>query len=296
MKDPAPSSLFSKRNVIIAILVLCLLLGGIVAVRGWLSKKESEETEPPETTEVIEIPTETEPPETTAPYVSPIDFAALWEKNPDTVGWIRIPDTVIDYPIVYDPEDNEHYLHVDFDGNESVYGAIYLDSDSEPDFSGWNNPIYGHHMKNGSMFKGISYFKEQDYFRAHQFFEIYTPERTIHLKAVACYYSSADGIVRQTMFDSQRDFDKWVEDRLSPCSFRETLPYPVDSMFVLVTCSYEMENARTLLFAVEVDENGNQVPADPERAQKRIKPLETLAPRTAAAPEAEGEAALEIVE
>lgn len=295
MKDPAPSSLFSKRNGIIAILLLCLLLGGIAAVRGWLAGEEPEETESPET-ELIQIPTETEPPETTAPYVSPIDFAALWEKNPDTVGWIRIPDTVIDYPIVYDPEDNEHYLHVDFDGNESVYGAIYLDSDSEPDFSGWNNPIYGHHMKNGSMFKGISYFKEQDYFRAHQFFEIYTPERTIHLKAVACYYSSADGIVRQTMFDSQRDFDQWVEDRLSPCSFRETLPYPVDSMFVLVTCSYEMENARTLLFAVEVDENGNQVPADPERAQKRIKPLETLAPRTEAAPEAEGEAALEIVE
>lgn len=270
--------IFSRRNVIIGLILLCLLLGGITAARVWLEgRQEPEETEA-ETTEIV-IETETaEPEETTAPYVSPIDFGSLLERNSDTVGWIRIPDTVIDYPIVYDPEDNEKYLHIDFDGNPSVYGAIYLDSGSEPDFSGWNNPLYGHHMKNGTMFKGIARFKEKDYFKDHQFFEIYTPERTIHLKAVSCYYSSADGIVRKNDFDSQQDFDQWVEDRLSPCAFAEMPEVPVDSLFVLVTCSYEMENARTLLFAVEVDEDGEVIPADPERVKKRIRPLMPVLP------------------
>ena len=66
------------------------------------------ETEPSETEEETEAETE-------APYVSPIDFAPLWETNPDTIGWIRVPDTKIDYPIVQSP-DNQYYLHKDFEG------------------------------------------------------------------------------------------------------------------------------------------------------------------------------------
>ncbi len=251
----------SKRTrVILVIVLLAALAVGLAGLKTWREGRQKPAETSEAETETTYIEEETEPeteaetePETEAPYVSPIDFEALWEQNPDTVGWIRIPDTMIDYPIVYDPEDNEHYLHTDFNGNKSVYGTIYLDCDSEPDFSGRNNPIYGHHMKDGSMFKGLEYFKKEDYFKEHQHFEIYTPDRTIHLKAVACYYSSADGIVRQTQFPSQEAFDEWVKARLEKCSFAEMPVEPVESMFVLVTCSYVMPNARTLLFAVEED-------------------------------------------
>lgn len=187
------------------------------------------------------------------PYVSPIDFAALTAKNPDTVGWIRVPDTKIDYPIVQST-DNQYYLHKNFAGEDSVYGAIYLDADSQSDFSGWNNPIYGHHMKDGSMFQNIVKFKDPDFFQAHRYLEIYTPKRTIHLKTLACYYSDSDGIVRQTSFPSQEAFTAWVKERLAPCSFAEIPKQPITSMFVFVTCSYEQPDARTLLFAAEVDE------------------------------------------
>ncbi len=255
------------RNILIILLLVVMVVSGIGLAREYLeSKRKQAELDrlaelASQTTEVVEIETETEP-ETEEAYVSPIDFDALKAENPDTIGWIRIPGTEIDYPIVYDGDDNETYLHKDFYGNSSPYGAIYLDADSEPDFSGWNNPIYGHHMRDGSMFKDVVRFKEKDYFKEHQFFEIYTPERTIHLKAVSCYYSSAAGIVRQTRFKSQESFDEWVMDRLKPCSYAEIPDVPFDSMFVLVTCSYEFDNARTLLFAVEVDEEGNVVPAE----------------------------------
>lgn len=261
--------LFTPRRIAIGILVIAIAVSGAGLIREQLaSRRQQEEQErlaqlASQTTEAVVIEPETEretEAETESPYVSPIDFEALRAINPDVVGWIRIPDTKIDYPIVYDPEDNARYLNVDFEGRESVYGAIYLDADSEPDFSGWNNPIYGHHMKDGSMFKDVVKFKEPEYFKEHQYFEIYTPERTIHLKAVSCYYSGSDGIVRKTRFKSQESFDAWLKERLEPCKYAEIPEESVSSVFMLVTCSYEMNDARTLLFAVEVDEEGNVIP------------------------------------
>jgi len=282
MEDKKKGGLFTPRNIIMGILLLVMIISGICVIREQLeARRQREEQErlaalAAQTTEapVIEIETETESEEETEPpYVSPIDFEALWKENPDTVAWITVPDTRIDYPIVYDGEDNETYLHKDFNGNDSVYGTIYLDSDSEPDFSGWNNPIYGHHMKDGSMFKDVTKFKDEEYFKAHQYFEIYTPERTIHLKALSCYYADASGIVRKTRFTSQESFDQWVKERLEPCKFAEIPEFSVDNMYVLVTCSYEFNNARTLLFAVEVDEDKNIIPADPEKVDARIAKL-----------------------
>ena len=256
------------RRIIIAVLLLIMIASAISLVKEWMdaaaqrrleeslaeaARQTETETEPPETEEETEAETE-------APYVSPIDFAPLLATNPDTIGWIRVPDTKIDYPIVQSP-DNQYYLHKDFEGKDSVYGTIYLDADSKPDFSGWNNPIYGHHMKDGSMFKDVVKFKDQDFFENHRYFEIYPPERTIHLKTLGCYYSDSNGIVRKTSFKSQASFDKWVSERLAPCSFAEVPEQPFDSMFVLVTCSYEKNDARTLLFAAEVDEDGNFLPA-----------------------------------
>jgi sortase B len=258
------------RNAVRGILVAAVVISGILVLFEQMeSARKRQEQErlaqlasQPTQEQVIEIAPETEtaPEETKPEYISPIDFEALWEINPDVVGWITIPDTQINYPILYDPEDNQKYLHTDMEGKESVYGSIYLDSDSEPDFRGYNHPIYGHHMKDGSMFKDVVRFKDETFFRQHQYFEIYTPDRTIHLKAVSCYYSDSSGIVRKTSFRSQESFDAWVKERLEPCSYAEIPEVPVGSMFVLVTCSYETNDARTLLFAVEVDEDGNVIP------------------------------------
>lgn len=278
MEEKKKGGFFTRRNIIMGILLLVVILSGIRVIRDQLeARRQREEQErlaalAAQTTEApapeIEIETETE-----APYVSPIDFEALWKENPDTVAWITVPDTKIDYPIVYDGENNETYLHKDFNGNDSVYGTIYLDSDSEPDFSGWNNPIYGHHMRDGSMFKDVTKFKDEEFFKEHQYFEIYTPERTIHLKALSCYYADASGVVRKTRFTSQESFDQWVKERLEPCAFAEIPEFSVDNMYVLVTCSYEFNNARTLLFAVEVDEDHNIIPADQEKVNARIEKL-----------------------
>lgn len=227
-----------------------------------------------------------EPEETEAEekgYASPIQFRELMKVNPDTVGWLRIEGSNIDYPIVQG-EDNDYYLSHDFYGQESVSGSIYLDYESQGDFTGRNQIIYGHHMKNGSMFRDVNYYKDEAYFKEHQYFSIYTPDREIRLKAVACYYGEAAPVVRKTGFNSQESFDGFVKEMVSPCKFAEEIRYPVRTLYTFVTCSYEIDDARTFLFAVEVDEDGEERLPDEdflesvdemmrERAKAREKPV-----------------------
>lgn len=186
-----------------------------------------------------------------AAYSSPINFDKLSKTNPDIIGWIKIPDTKIDYPIVQ-TSDNETYLHKDFNGNKNVSGAIFLDCDSNSDFTGWQNIIYGHHMKNGTMFQNLVKFKDKDFFEKHRYLTLYTPEREIHLKTIASFYGDADGQARRTQFDSDKTFKKYVKERISACSFADWPKESFSTVYTFVTCSYELDDARTFLYAVEV--------------------------------------------
>ena len=274
----------SKKNgrgtlwkVLICIALLGVLVSGGLTVSSYLADKKAQEeyerlakeasqttqettTKAPKT-EIVETEPETEA------YQSPYDFDVLKGENPDTIGWINIPDTNVNYPIVQGT-DNDFYLKHDFHGESSVAGTIYLDYESEKDFEGRNNILYGHNMKNGSMFKDIVRYKDPSYFKEHQYFSIYTPEREIRLKAVSCYYGEAKPIVRKTRFKNQEAFDEFVKEMIAPCSYAEPVEYPVKTLYTLVTCSYEINDARTFLFAVEVDENGNEITADEEYQQK----------------------------
>ena len=264
------------RGVIILVLLAVMLVSGAMSIRSWMEDKRTREeyerlaelareTTAQPSTEAVTEPGTAEP--ETEPYVSPINFEELMRENPDTIGWIRVPDTNIDYPIVQG-EDNDFYLNHDFYGKENIAGAIYLDFESQGDFVGRNNVLYGHNMKNGSMFKDIVRYKDPSYFKEHQYFSIYTPEREIRLKAVSCYYGEAKPIVRKTRFKSQEAFDEFVKEMIAPCSYAETVEYPVKALYTFVTCSYEINDARTFLFAVEADEQGNEITADEEYQQK----------------------------
>lgn len=262
-------------KILICVALLVFLASAGLTLRSYLAdKKAQEEYEQlaskaaqttQETTAEETKEQETEPEEEV--YQSPYDFDVLKGENPDTIGWIDIPDTKISYPIVQGT-DNDFYLKHDFHGESSVAGTIYLDYESEGDFEGRNNILYGHNMKNGSMFKDVVRYKDPSYFKEHQYFTIYTPDRAIHLKAVSCYYGEAKPIVRKTRFKSQEAFDEFVKEMIAPCSYAEPVEYPVKALYTLVTCSYEINDARTFLFAVEVDEEGNEIMADEEYQQK----------------------------
>lgn len=178
------------------------------------------------------------------------DFSKLLEVNSDTVGWLFMPGTKINYPIVQ-TTDNEKYLHTGFNGEDNVSGTIFLDYESDPDMMGKNNIIYGHNMKNGTMFRDLLQYKNKEFFEEHRYFQIYTLDRVINLKAISCFYGKADADIRQTRFNNQEEYEVFVEKLINKCEYAETPDKPVKSIYTLITCSYEINDARTYLIAVE---------------------------------------------
>lgn len=114
-----------------------------------------------------------EPAEAVSPTTAPPrhDPAALAEENPDCVGWINIPDTGIDYPVMYKPDDPEHYLRRDFSGASASHGTPFLDGRNLAQAGGQNLILYGHNMMDGSMFKPLISYLEPSFRETHQ--EIY---------------------------------------------------------------------------------------------------------------------------
>ena len=96
------------------------------------------------------------------------DLAALAAENPDCVGWLTIPDTGIDYPVMHTPEDPEHYLRRDFYGNSANGGTPFLDGRNAAQVEGQNLILYGHNMMDGSMFKPLMNYLEPNYRETHK--------------------------------------------------------------------------------------------------------------------------------
>lgn len=98
--------------------------------------------------------------------LSGIDLDALRAVNPQVVGWISIPGTAIDYPLVRG-EDNQYYLNHSWDGRASAAGAIFMECQNDPGFSDFSTILYGHYMGDGTMFNALREYGEQDFLEAH---------------------------------------------------------------------------------------------------------------------------------
>lgn len=186
-------------------------------------------------------------------YVSPIDFETLWKKNKDIIAWIKIPNTNIDYPILWNG-DNEYYLHHDIDGNKTVAGSIFLDMDDKPDFSSKHNIFYGHNMKNKSMFQNIIKFKNKDFFEQNRDIYIYTKDKEYHLKTMAALYTDASVDKRQVEFETDEEFKAYIDRMTEKNSYRQIPSDDIDKLWSFITCSYEFNDARTILYAYEVED------------------------------------------
>ena len=138
------------------------------------NKKPQEETKQEEQTT-------DEPAEEEKTVEIPIDFSSLKEKNSEVYAWIRIPDTQVDYPILQRASDDLYYLDHTIDGAEGLPGSIYTQSLNSQDFSDKNTVIYGHNMRDETMFGGLKSYMDESYMKAHSQILIYTPEHIRYL-------------------------------------------------------------------------------------------------------------------
>ena len=118
-----------------------------------------------------------------SPLDRKVDFNQLKSINEDIVGWIHIPNTNIDYALLKG-KTNDTYIHTNYEKKYSFAGSIFLDEDNNSSLTDSNTIIYGHNMKNGSMFANIKKFTDQDYFNNHPEVYIYLPDGSINVYSV----------------------------------------------------------------------------------------------------------------
>lgn len=145
---------------------------------------------------------------------NPIDFASLREINPDVIGWIEVEaiDT-INYPIAQG-EDNDFYLHRTFRKQDNFAGTIFLDHLNRPNFSNRNSILYGHNMKNGSMFGLLRNFREQKTYDKSPYFWIYTPTKIYKYKIFSCAEVGTYSESYQISFPGEAAFQKYIQDAM----------------------------------------------------------------------------------
>lgn len=129
--------------------------------------------------------------EETVPYTSPIDFEALKSINPDIVGWIQIPGTVIDYPVCWRANDNEYYMKHSAEGERRAFGAIMLDGANSFAAEEHLVVLYGHHMRNGTMFKDIVRYTDADFLNDHKSLSLFFPDRQERYSVIGTIVCSA---------------------------------------------------------------------------------------------------------
>lgn len=169
-----------KEILILVVCIIALGIAGFKLIRIWLMYQEGV-TEYEELKEYVnETPendgengNESEADEN-SDVATTIDFEELQKINPDIVAWIRIEGLGIDYPVVQG-EDNEHYLHYTFRGEANVAGSIFLDYRNKADFSDPKIILYGHNMKNGTMFGSLKKYQDESVFQENQIITIYLP-------------------------------------------------------------------------------------------------------------------------
>ncbi len=189
-------------------------------------------------------------------------YAALYEKNPEFIGWLTLPDTVIDYPVMQTPDDEEKYLHLDFDGEYSSAGTPFADTDSSIEPPSDNIIIYGHNMNTKKMFYELTNYDSEEFYKNHKtiiFDTIYGPGK---YEVVAAFRSQAypkgtTGVFKYYDFfdaESEEDFDAYMEScrALTPYEIESTAKYG-DKLITLSTCAYHSETGRFVVVAKRVN-------------------------------------------
>ncbi len=183
-----------------------------------------------------------------------VDWDGLLASNPDTIGWIYVPDTAIDYAIVQARSDYpQRYLYYDFYGSSNYHGCPYVAAPCEP-YGGIDSlfpVIYGHHLIDGTMFSDFAKYGDRSYAEAHRTIYVYTPTETRTLRVVAANVVNADYESIADGFETQAELAAYIEEKLAESEVVLEQPEDPGRVYALICCSYQGNNSRTIVYAVD---------------------------------------------
>ncbi len=205
-------------------------------------------------------------------------FASLLEQNPDTVGWLTIPGTTVDYPVAQ-TEDNDHYLHYDFLGESSPYGSLFVDCRDDLADTKGNTIIYGHNLNNPQMFGALMDYKNLEFYQQHPVLQFDTLYGDGTYKIVAMFLMDDNESVDVFDYHNRHNFNSEADavDFLTQVERRTLIQtgvdvQPGDELLTLSTCSYEFTDARFVVVARAL-RPGESAEVDSSQAVKNPDPL-----------------------
>ena len=252
------------RKILSAILLLIFLGSTTMFVISFFDKEKGEAsyqaaealatqaTQP--ATEATEAPTEApteaatepEPEWVVAPIpdddphyetISQTNLAALREVNPDVIGWISIPGTKINYPISQG-EDNSYYLTHTWEGEPNYCGAIFLEHTNSTDFTDFNTIVYGHNMRNGSMFAGLHYYKSLAHWETHPYVYLVTDEGVLRYEIFSSYNAEVDSPTYGLGFRQPETREAYIQMAIDKSEIDTgCVPAHTDRILTLSTCT-----------------------------------------------------------
>ena len=203
-----------------------------------------------------ESDTETEPAEQ---VVIPVDFDSLWETNSDIIAWINVPGTIIDYPVCQSTESNDYYIRRGLDGKKLTAGTLFIENYNTPTFNDFNTVIYGHKMRDGTMFADLAKFYENELSPENAIIYIYTPTAILEYKIFAVYVRDS----KHLLYGDNFDIDGVITDYIAEITTRHTMSDYFDptvslthddKIITLSTCSEKVN--RLIVHGVLCDVKG----------------------------------------
>lgn len=175
-----------------------------------------------------------------------VDFTALKDRNSDIVGWLILPDTVLNYPVVQ-AANNDKYLRRDLEGKKLTAGTLFADYRCQTVGEDANYIIYGHNMRNGSMFKTVTDYKSQEFFDANPVIYYLTDEKNFKIEPVAGLVVPDNNEIYKLNLDNEQMVE-YINNSKGKSTFNSKASFTEQDCFItLSTCSKEYKNARFVL-------------------------------------------------
>lgn len=245
---------FSVYDLIIAVLVLITVTAGFMFVRGYIiGKREQGEFE-----DIADLVAEVtpEPDDDTGTDDAPLevtrDISAVLKSNSDCIGWIYVKNTIINYPVMHTPNEAEKYLHLSFYKKQSRAGTPFLDEQCDPNAS-MNTIIYGHNMKNGTMFHQLKRYRNKTYALENPIIEYQTAAGTRKFRVFAvCEVAGNDSWYTFKSDVDEATYNAKIQ-RIKSKDLFETGITPVypQKIITLSTCKDGTNEGRILVLGVE---------------------------------------------
>lgn len=209
-------------------------------------------------------------------------YDALHESNPDLFGWIEIEGTKVNYPVMHTPKNPQYYLRRNFEGKKATSGVPFLDAKCYENCG--NYIVYGHNMKNGTMFHTLMSYAKKSFYKEHPIIWFDTLDKPGEYQIIAVFYSQVYSVYDEDVFRFYNYTDLTDEERFNEyiSEVHKAQIYDTgftaeygDQLLTLITCSYHTTNGRLVVVAKEIKpESGTENGAASQTTSETASPVE----------------------